>query len=155
MKILLTLLLTTCISLSSHAAEKSKKSEDKAEEPSAKVLAIAKTLTPTQKTKLMDIINKGDEKVLMSLPGIGEVRAAAIKKARPVEEPADLVKIEGIGEATFADIVAHAKAGFPQPESSDSSSTKSKSSKDGGKTKTKSPSSKSKTESSKKKKSEE
>jgi hypothetical protein len=37
-----------------------------------------------------------------------------VKKARPLKEPVDLMKIDGIGEGVFADIVAHAKAGFPE-----------------------------------------
>ena len=74
---------------------------------------IAKELTPTQKTKLMEIINKGDEAALIALPGIGATRAAAIQKARPIAQPADLVDLEGIGLSTLSGFVAHAKAGFP------------------------------------------
>ncbi len=95
------------------AAEKKEGGEDKA---SAKSEALAKTLTPTQKSKLMDILNDGDDKAVQSLPGIGESIAAAVKKARPLKEPVDILKVEGIGDATFAKIVAHAKAGFPGPE---------------------------------------
>lgn len=96
------------------AAAKKKAAEATPDEASAKSQSIAKTLTPSQETKLLEIINKGDDKALQSLPGIGETRAAAIKKARPVKEPVDLVKIDGIAEGVFADIVAHAKAGFPE-----------------------------------------
>ena len=82
--------------------------------------AITKVLTPAQKTKLLEIINKGDEAALTSLPGVGERRAGAIKKARPFAAPSDLISVKGIGKAGLADIVAHAKAGFPvatKPES--------------------------------------
>ncbi|MEN3943978.1 helix-hairpin-helix domain-containing protein [Prosthecobacter sp. SYSU 5D2] len=92
------------------------KAETKVEVPSAEAVATAKTLTPSQKTKLMDIINKGDDAALQSLPGIGPAKAQNIVKARPVATPADLVLVDGIGEATLAEIVAHAKAGFPVAE---------------------------------------
>ncbi len=95
-------------------AVKKKATASAPDEASAKAQAIAKTLTPSQETKLMEILNKGDDKSLQALPGIGETRAAAVKKARPLKEPVDLVKIDGIAEGTFAEIVAHAKAGFPE-----------------------------------------
>lgn len=81
--------------------------------PSAKIEAIAKTLTSAQRTKLLNVLNEGDKKALMNLPGIGETRAAAIEKARPFADVADVVKVEGVGETSFAEMVAHAKAGFP------------------------------------------
>lgn len=84
--------------------------------PSPEAVAMAKTLTPAQKSKLMELVNQGDDKALQSLPGIGPARAKAIIQARPFEQPTDLVKVNGIGDATLADIIAHAKAGFPQPE---------------------------------------
>jgi hypothetical protein len=37
-----------------------------------------------------------------------------------------VTKVEGIGEATFAEMVAHAKAGFPQPEKKDEPATEKK-----------------------------
>lgn len=82
--------------------------------------AITKALTPTQKTKLLEILNKGDDTALTSLPGVGERRAVAIKKARPFAAPSDLVSVKGIGKAGLADIVAHAKAGFPAATKPDS-----------------------------------
>lgn len=102
------------------------KKEAKAEAPSAKAEATIKTLAPTQKTKLLNILNTGDDKALTDLPGVGETRAASIKKARPLTEIADLLKIDGIGEKTLEDIVAHAKAGYPQPEKKAASETASK-----------------------------
>lgn len=95
-------------------ASKKKATAVAPDEALAKAQALAKTLTPSQETKLLEIINKGDDKSLQSLPGIGETRAVAVKKARPLKEPVDLMKIDGIGEGVFADIVAHAKAGFPE-----------------------------------------
>ena len=95
-------------------ASKKKATAAAPDEASAKAQALAKTLTPSQETKLLEIINKGDDKSLQSLPGIGETRAVAVKKARPLKEPVALMKLDGIGEGVFADIVAHAKAGFPE-----------------------------------------
>ncbi len=125
MKIFVSLLSILVFSLSLSAAETApkKKSPAKAKAPvaeeaksSAKVEAIAKTLTPSQRTKLLDLLNEGDDKALMTIPNVGETRAAAIKKARPFADVTNVMKVEGVGESTFAEMVAHAKAGFPQPE---------------------------------------
>jgi hypothetical protein len=90
------------------------KKEDKDPKPSqAEAEEVTKSLTAAQKTKLMDIVNKGDEAALTSLPGIGATRAAAIQKARPIAAPANLVDVDGVGTATLKGLVDHAKAGFP------------------------------------------
>lgn len=94
------------------AEEKKPAAEDK---PSGKAQAAADSLNTTQKNKLLKTVNDGDDKSLNELPGIGETRAAAIKKARPVKEVVDLLKIDGIGEGTFLGLVAWAK-GEPPPE---------------------------------------
>ena len=100
-------------------ADTAKSEAKKAEKPASpsaskdEAEAITKTLTPAQKTKLLEIINKGDDAALTSLPGVGSRRAAAIKKARPFASPADLTSVKGISTAGLTDIVAHAKAGFP------------------------------------------
>jgi len=125
MKTFTYLLSILAFSLSLSAAETAPKKKSPAKpkapaveeaKPSAKVEAIAKTLTPSQRTKLLGLLNEGDEKALMTIPNVGETRAAAIKKARPFADVTNVMKVEGIGEATFAEMVAHAKAGFPQPE---------------------------------------
>lgn len=124
MKTLITLLTLSMLCLGLGAAETTKKksttkSKDSVAEtakPSAKVAAIAKTLTPTQNTKLLDLLNKGDEKALQNVPGIGKTRATALIKARPFASVTDVVGVEGVGEVTFSEMVKHAKAGFPQPE---------------------------------------
>lgn len=120
MKYLLAVLLLLGCSLPAVSAEPAakkkaaaSKAESKTEEPSAKAVAAVKTLTPLQKTKLLDLLNKGDSKALQSLPGVGESRAQGILKARPFADPVDIVKVDGIGEGTLVDIVAYAKAGFP------------------------------------------
>lgn len=99
------------------AKAKTDKPKEKApKEASAKDKALADSLSPAQKSKLMGIVNTGDEKELSSLPKVGPIRAAAIKAGRPFKEPTDLLNVMGIGEATFAAIVNHAKADFPAPE---------------------------------------
>jgi DNA uptake protein ComE-like DNA-binding protein len=92
------------------------KKASETDQTSAKAAAAAKTLTPSQKTKLMEILNAGDDKAIQSLPGIGPVTSAAIIKGRPYADSLDVLKVDGIGEATFVKLVAHAKAGFPVKE---------------------------------------
>ncbi len=84
--------------------------------PSAKVEAVAKTLTDTQRAQLLALLNDGDDAALMAIPGIGEVRAKAIQKVRPLSDVINVVSADGIGEGTFAQMVAYAKAGFTKPE---------------------------------------
>ena len=122
----LTLLLTILalgVSLSAAETEAKQKSPAKPQapaaevaKPSAKVEAVAKTLTAAQKTKLLALLNDGDEAALNAIPGVGSVRAAAIKKGRPYADVTNVVSADGIGEGTFAEMVTYAKAGFPQPE---------------------------------------
>lgn len=101
------------------------KKEDKDPKPSkTEAEDVTKSLTPAQRTKLLEIVNKGDEAALTALPGIGATKAAAIKKARPVAQPAQLIEVEGIGAATLNGLVAHAKAGFPAPVVADKEAPK-------------------------------
>jgi hypothetical protein len=86
---------------------------EKTAKPSGRAQVAAKTLTPAERLRLLSILNEGDDIALQSLPGIGATRAAAIKKARPLTDTLDLVKVEGIGDSMLVEIVAHAKAGFP------------------------------------------
>ncbi len=115
MKYLITLLAVLALSFSLSAADTApaKKSPEK---PSAKVEAVAKTLTDPQRAQLLSLLNDGDMAALMAIPGIGEVRAKAIQKVRPLPDVAQVVSADGIGEGTFAQMVAYAKAGFTQPE---------------------------------------
>ncbi|MBL9130353.1 MAG: helix-hairpin-helix domain-containing protein [Verrucomicrobiaceae bacterium] len=124
MKYCITLVVILLAGLSLQAAETKKKSTPKAKPDAeetakvpAKIEAIAKSLTTTQRGKLLDVLNKGDDAALVAIPGIGETRAAAIKKARPFNDVTDVTKVEGVGEGTFAEMVAHAKAGFPKADS--------------------------------------
>jgi len=90
------------------------KSEAANDGPSIKSQVLAKSLTAGQRAELLDILNKGDDASVQSLPGLGETRTAAVKKARPFDDPIDLLKVEGIGDVTFGEVIAHAKAGFPE-----------------------------------------
>lgn len=133
MKLILATLIALGLGFTTFAAdtatkkkEKAPKTEAKQAGPSAEAQDLAKSLTPSQKTKLMDLVNSGDDEALQSLPGIGATRAKQIKAARPIAEPADLTNVEGIGDATFAQIVAHAKAGFPVPEKKEAAAAPSK-----------------------------
>jgi Holliday junction resolvasome RuvABC DNA-binding subunit len=122
MKTFITLITTLLLAFVVNAAEtpaKKKAAPKKAPaaeeaKPSAKIEAIAKTLTGSQRTKLLNLLNEGDKKALLNIPGIGETRAAAIEKARPFADVTDVVKVEGVGDTTFAEMVAHAKVGFPE-----------------------------------------
>lgn len=125
MRTIVSILALVVFSLSLSAAETAPKKKSTAKpkapaveeaKPSAKVDAIAKTLTASQRTKLLALLNDGENAELMTIPGVGETRAAAIKKARPFADVTNVLKVEGVGDATFAEMVAHAKAGFPQPE---------------------------------------
>ncbi|MBK8094365.1 MAG: hypothetical protein IPK32_20980 [Verrucomicrobiaceae bacterium] len=132
MKTLLSLLAVSFLSLAVQAADapaKKKSTPKKApveatEKSPAKIEAIAKNLTPTQRTKLLDLLNSGSEADLVAIPGIGETRAAAIKKARPFKDVTNAAEVDGVGEGTFAEMVAYAKAGFPKADAAKSEAPK-------------------------------
>ena len=94
-------------SLNSRAAAK------KAPETNARELAAtqaAKKLTPTQKTKMLALLNEGDASALQAIRGIGKSRATALAKARPFKSVAQLVNVKGIGQTVYSDLLAHAKS---------------------------------------------
>jgi DNA uptake protein ComE-like DNA-binding protein len=98
------------------AKPKAGKSKSKGPQaPSAADKALAESLSAAQKTKLMGLLNTGDDKELGTLPGVGLVRATAIKTARPLKEPTDLLNVTGIGPATYKNIINYAKADFVAP----------------------------------------
>jgi hypothetical protein len=102
MKTFVYLLSILAFSLSLSAAETAPKKKSPAKpkapateeaKPSAKVEAIAKTLTASQKTKLLALLNDGDDAALTDDPQCWcETRAAAIKKARPFADVTNVVK---------------------------------------------------------------
>jgi DNA uptake protein ComE-like DNA-binding protein len=126
MKLLTSILTTLCVAfaLNCQAADTApKKKKSPAKKPAAeaakapsKLEAIAKTLTRSQNTKLLALLNEGEDAALVAIPGVGETRAAAIKKARPFKDVTEVAKVDGVGEGTFAEMVAYAKAGFPKSE---------------------------------------
>lgn len=114
MKSILTTLIVSALGLSVLAEPAPKKTAAaKDAEPPAAARKAVEPLTPTEKTKLLKLLNEGDTAALTGLPGIGEGRAAAIQKARPFADPAELAEVDGVGLATLNGVVAHAKAGFP------------------------------------------
>jgi DNA uptake protein ComE-like DNA-binding protein len=114
MKSIIALLTILVVSFSLSAAETAPKQKSPAK-PSAKVEAVAKTLTAPQKTQLLTLLNDGDDAALMAIPGVGAVRAAAIKKGRPFADVINVLNVDGIGEGIFAGMVEYAKAGFTPP----------------------------------------
>lgn len=84
------------------------------------ILADAKkltdTLTPTQKTKLLELLNKGDVKALQEINGVGEKRAQGIIAKRPYATVDGVALVDDVGEKTFANIVAYGKGEQPVPE---------------------------------------
>ena len=73
-------------------------------------------LSDPQKTQLLDLVNKGDDKALQTIPGVGEAKAANIKEKRPIKTVADIIMVDGIGEVTFDGIVAWVKGGMKADE---------------------------------------
>lgn len=115
MKLFIALFATLACSFSLSAADPAPKTKSP-EKPSAKVEAVAKTLTAEQRGQLLSLLNKGDEAALIAIPGVGEVRAKAIQKIRPLSDVTDVLGASGIGEGTFAQMVSYAKNGFAPPE---------------------------------------
>lgn len=66
-------------------------------------------LTTTQKSKLLTLLNEGEEKDLSAIKGIAEARATSLMKARPFKDVAQVIHVAGFGEATFARVVEHGK----------------------------------------------
>ncbi|WP_035608637.1 helix-hairpin-helix domain-containing protein [Haloferula sp. BvORR071] len=141
--ILLTALLCSAGSLS--AAEKATPAKEAAAKPAEKKGAEAKPaekkpgelsdsdkalvehatkesgkLSVDQKKKLLDLVNTGDDKALGTIPGIGDSKAAQIKKARPLKGVEDLIMVDGIGKKTFDGIVQWTAGGMkeatPEPK---------------------------------------
>ena len=89
------------------------KSTKQAPSASARQIAAkqaANKLTPTQKTKMLTLLNKGDSSELEAIRGIGKSRAAALAKARPFKSVEQLANIKGVGEAVYSDLLAHARS---------------------------------------------
>lgn len=94
----------------------------------AEAKKIASKLTTTQKSKLLALLNDGDQDKLTGIEGIGESRSEAIKDARPLKRVEDLQKVKGVGLKTFSDVVDHGKTLTRSRSSSRKSQSASKSS---------------------------
>lgn len=77
-----------------------------------------KKLTPTQTKKLLELLNDGKPADLQQMPGIGEAKAEAVKKARPFKSADQLIMVDGVGEATFDGIVKWTKDGMASADAS-------------------------------------
>ncbi|MDB6007563.1 MAG: hypothetical protein JWR15_4550 [Prosthecobacter sp.] len=115
MKTVIALLSVLILSLSLSAADTAAAKKSPAKQPSAKVEAVAKTLSVSERMQLLSLLNVGDKAALLAIPGVGEARALAIQKVRPLADVTNVVSAEGIGEGIFAGMVEYAKAGFPAP----------------------------------------
>lgn len=105
------------------AKKEKEKAEPKTGEPSAADKALtahaakeSAKLTEPQKAKLLDVVNTGDDKAVQDIPGVGAVKAANIKKARPLKTVDDLILVDGIGKVTFDGIVKWAEGDFKVAE---------------------------------------
>ncbi len=93
MKSILSIIALVFLAVTVQAAETKKKSPAKAKSEPAEVAkvpakgdAIAKSLTPTQRTKLLGLLNDGDEAALIPIPTIFTPRGDAKKKEVPKKE---------------------------------------------------------------------
>ena len=75
-----------------------------------------KKLTPAQTTNLLKLANEGTPDDLQTIPGVGEIKAAALKKARPLKSADQLIMVDGIGAVIFDGIVNWVKDGMPKDE---------------------------------------
>jgi len=89
-------------------AEKTKAPERNAQAIAAE--QAAKKLTPTQKSKMLVLLNDGATNELEAIRGIGKIRAATLAKARPFKSIAQLINVRGIGDVVYSDLLAHAKS---------------------------------------------
>ncbi len=71
---------------------------------------IAARLTPSQKAKLLSLLNSAETEALLGIDGVGKSRCAAIEKARPIESIEGLREIKGLGLKTFEDLVDHGRS---------------------------------------------
>lgn len=89
-----------------------KKPRDPAAAAEARIAAAGKQaegLSPDQSAKLLELVNKGDSKAIGEVKGIGPKLAGSIIAKRPYSKVEELVKVDGIGESKFNDILAFAK----------------------------------------------
>ncbi len=71
---------------------------------------MVKGMPSASRSKFLKILNKGTAEELGQVKGIGPVKAANIKKARPFKNVEQLANVTGFGEKTFKDVIQAAKA---------------------------------------------
>ncbi len=71
----------------------------------AAIKTSARSLSSSQKSKMLSTLNKGSKSDLIKIPGLGDSTIANIQKARPFKDVTDLGNVTGIGAKKFADIV--------------------------------------------------
>ena len=69
-------------------------------------------LTPSQRDRLLLLLNEGTENEISNVAGIASVRSESIRKARPFRELKEVQQAEGIGPRIFTNIIAHADSAF-------------------------------------------
>ncbi|MFT5107112.1 MAG: DNA uptake protein ComE-like DNA-binding protein [Pseudoalteromonas tetraodonis] len=100
-----------------------KKTSERVAKIESEVKKLAAKLTPTQKTKLLAMLNDAKSSDLTKIDGIGESRSQAIKQARPIESVEDLRRVKGLGLKTLAEVIDH---GMSLTKSKSKSSSKAK-----------------------------
>lgn len=87
----------------------SSSSDEAAAKPRNAAERLAYSLSSEQHGRLLALLNGGTSKELLKIHGVGKTRAEAIQAARPFETVADLAKVNGVGEITFASVIEHGK----------------------------------------------
>jgi len=78
-----------------------------------------KKLSSAQTASLLKVCNEGAPADLQTIPGIGEVKAAAIIKARPHKSADQLIMVDGVGVVTFDGVVKWVKDGMTKDAPAD------------------------------------
>ena len=69
-------------------------------------------LTPSQRDRLLLLLNEGTEDEISNVAGIAAVRSESIRQSRPFRDLKEVQQAEGIGSRTFTNIIAHADSAF-------------------------------------------
>lgn len=71
----------------------------------------AEKLMPAQRTRLLDLVNKGDAKSMQEIDGVGGGKAANVIKDRPYTSVEDIIMVDGIGLKTSSNSPGSAPEG--------------------------------------------
>lgn len=75
-----------------------------------KATTMVKGMPSAARSKFLKLLNKGTADELGKIKGIGPVKAANIKKARPFKKVEELANVTGFGEKSFKTVINSAKA---------------------------------------------